>query len=64
MIAEVRDTTRQQQLRGQYQQTETPLNQAISDGHSFVFTGSEERLNVTRERLAALYQSIIGVSGR
>ena len=64
MIAELRDTTRQQRLQAEYQQTEAPLIQTISDGHSFVFTSGEQQLNLTRERLAKLYQSIIAVSGR
>jgi Cytochrome c7 and related cytochrome c/Cytochrome c554 and c-prime len=64
MIDAVRDAARQKQLRDAYRQAEAPLAQSVEKGHSFVFAESNERLNVARQRTAALYQSIIGAPSR
>jgi hypothetical protein len=59
MIDAITDRTRQQQLRDAYQQAEVPLDQAVADGHAFVFADSNQRLNLARQRVAALFQSIV-----
>jgi Cytochrome c7 and related cytochrome c/Cytochrome c554 and c-prime len=64
MIDAVRDTGRQQQLRDAYRQADAPLAQSVADGHYFVFADSNERLDVARQRTAALYQSIISAPSR
>ena len=64
MIDAVRDTGRQQQLRDAYRQAEAPLAQAVANGHYFVYADSNQRLDVTRQRTAALYQSIINAPSR
>ena len=64
MIDTVRDARRQQQLRDAYRQAEAPLAQSVVDGHSFVFTDSNQRLDVAQQRTAALHQSIISAPSR
>lgn len=59
LIDAVGDPARRQRLRDEFEGAQAPLTQTVNDGHSFVFTGSEERLDTTRRRLAALYQSIV-----
>lgn len=64
VIDAIADTRRQQQLRNAYRQAEAPLVQSVIDGHAFVFADSNERLDVARQRTAALRQSIIGAPSR
>jgi hypothetical protein len=60
MIDAVRDIGRQQQLRDAYREVDALLAQSVVDGHYFVFAESHERLDAARQRIAALYQSIMG----
>jgi hypothetical protein len=64
MIDAVGDTARQQRLRQAYHQAEAPMTAAIVNGHSFVFTDTDARLDEARQRITALYQSILGASPR
>jgi hypothetical protein len=57
-IAKISDKTRRARLEADAQQAAVPLKEATDAGHAFVFTGLQERLNVARQRIAALYERL------
>jgi hypothetical protein len=58
MIKRVKDGAVRASLQYDYEQATVPLMEAVSGAHAFVFTNSEERLNVARARAEALLQKL------
>jgi Cytochrome c554 and c-prime len=60
VIKRVKDSTMRTSLQNDYDQATVPLMEAVAAAHAFVFTNSEERLNVARARSEALLQKLAG----
>jgi len=58
MIKRVKDSALRASLQYDYDQATVPLMEAVAGAHAFVFTNSEERLNVARGRAEALLQKL------
>ncbi len=63
-ISKVADKQRRASLEADAQQAAVPLTQATEAGHAFVFTGLQERLDVARRRIAALYERLVSAGVR
>ena len=58
MIKRVKDGALRTSLQTDYDQAAVPLTETVAAAHAFVFTNSEERLNVARARAEALLQKL------
>lgn len=64
VIRKINDKDRRARLEADARQAAVPLTEATDAGHAFVFQGLKERLEVARERIAALYERLANPAGR
>ena len=58
LIRRVKDPKRRAAFEEAYGQAQVPVTEAVDAGHSFVFTGVEERLGAAQRRAAALLERL------
>lgn len=63
-IGKINDKDRRARLEAEARQAAVPLTEATNAGHAFVFQGLKERLDVARQRIAALYERLANPGAR
>ena len=59
LMDSIREPARRMALTAEYEQVQVPLIEAVQAGHRFVFDTVEERLELAREQVVALFERLL-----